>query len=50
MAAGSSNAEEARKEFEAANSIQNVLNVDSIFKYSPQEQQELLAKKPWTKE
>lgn len=42
--------EEARREFEAANNVQSVVSVDSIFKYNPQEQQELLAKKPWLKE
>lgn len=45
-----SSKEEARKEFEAVNNVQSVVSVDSIFKYNPEEQQELLAKKPWQKE
>ena len=50
MAALSTGSEEARKTFELANNIQQVSNIDAIFKYSPAEQQELLAKKPWEKE
>lgn len=46
----SSSSEAARREFEAVNSIQTVPSVDSIYKFSYEEQQEILSKKPWEKE
>ena len=36
--------------FELANGITAVSSVDAIFKYNREQQQELLAAKPWTKE
>lgn len=52
MAEGSSgsSSETAKKAFEAANNIQQVASVDTIFKYNHSEQQEILSKKPWEKE
>lgn len=41
--------EAARKKFEEENNIQVVPTVDSIFKYSHAEQQQILTKKPWEK-
>ncbi|XP_003384689.1 PREDICTED: COP9 signalosome complex subunit 5-like [Amphimedon queenslandica] len=46
----SSSSEAARREFEAVNSIQTVPSVDSIYKFSYEEQQEILSKKPWEKD
>ena len=40
----------AQRTFELQNSIESVSNIDEIYKYSYQQQQEILIKKPWTKE
>lgn len=42
--------EMAKKTFELQNNIETVSNVDEIYKYSRQQQQEILARKPWQKE
>lgn len=42
--------EMAKKTFELQNSVETVSNVDEIYKYNRQEQQEILARKPWQKE
>ncbi len=50
MADGMTSSEAARKQFEEDNNIQIVPTVDSIFKYSHAEQQQILNKKPWDKQ
>ncbi|XP_047126909.1 COP9 signalosome complex subunit 5 isoform X1 [Hydra vulgaris] len=40
----------AQRTFELQNSIESVNSVDEIYKYSHQQQQEILNKKPWTKD
>lgn len=40
----------ALKTFEFANNIETVHSVDEMFKYDPQQQQEILQAKPWQKE
>ncbi|XP_065667592.1 COP9 signalosome complex subunit 5 isoform X2 [Hydra vulgaris] len=40
----------AQRTFELQNSIESVNSVDEIYKYSHQQQQEVLNKKPWTKD
>ena len=43
-------AQMAQKTFELQNNMETVSTVDEIYKYSRQQQQEILARKPWTKE
>jgi len=40
----------AQKTFELQNNMEVVSNVDEIYKYSRAQQQEILARKPWTKD
>jgi len=40
----------AKKTFELQNNIETVNTVDEIYKYSHEQQQEILARKPWAKE
>ena len=40
----------ALKTFELSNSIDMVQSVNEIYKYSKEEQQAILQRKPWTKE
>lgn len=40
----------AQKTFELQNNIEAVNSIDEIYKYSRQQQQEILARKPWMKE
>lgn len=40
----------ALKTFELSNNIDTVQSVDEIYKYSKEEQQAILQRKPWTKE
>lgn len=40
----------AQKTFEVENNIQSISGVEEIYKYSREEQQEILARKPWTKD
>lgn len=42
--------EMAKKTFELQNSVETVSAVDEIYKYSREQQQEILLRKPWTKE
>ena len=40
----------AMKTFELSNNIETIQSVDEIYKYSKEEQQSILQRKPWTKE
>ena len=40
----------AKATFELSNSIKSVPNVDAVFRYDHEKQQELLLQRPWTKE
>ena len=40
----------AQKTWELENKMESVPSVDSIFRYSAAQQQEILAAKPWSKE
>lgn len=40
----------ALKTFEFSNNIETIHNVDEMFKYDRQQQQEILQAKPWQKE
>ena len=40
----------ALKTFELSNNIDTVQSIDEIYKYSKEEQQAILQRKPWTKE
>jgi len=42
--------EMAKKTFELQNNIETVNTVDEIYKYSQEQQQEILSRKPWTKD
>lgn len=42
--------EMAKKTFELQNNVETVSAVDEIYKYSREQQQEILSRKPWTKE
>lgn len=40
----------AQRTFEAANSVEVVASVESLYQYDAKKQQEILTTKPWTKE
>ena len=42
--------EMAKKTFELQNNVELVHSADEIYKYNRQQQQEIIARKPWIKE
>lgn len=40
----------AQETWEMANNVEQIQNVDEIYKYNRQQQQDILSAKPWEKE